>query len=160
MQVPIALILPIGIPFALSFLANVVVGESTINLGLWDTAGSSDARIGHRGTVVFLHGATTQSYSYRVVMSQVVILILLSGVDQTKSDMNVKRSNNSVQVTIPRGHLTIVGRLHDAIGVFLEILVNVIRKKSGECEYDKVIVAVKQGNLLATAEQPELTIDS
>ncbi|KAL7617494.1 hypothetical protein Lser_V15G01280 [Lactuca serriola] len=32
--------------------------------------GSSDARLGPRGTVVFLHGAPTQSYSYRVVMSQ------------------------------------------------------------------------------------------
>ncbi|KAJ9559490.1 hypothetical protein OSB04_004650 [Centaurea solstitialis] len=31
---------------------------------------SSDARLGPRGTVVFLHGAPTQSYSYRVVMSQ------------------------------------------------------------------------------------------
>ncbi|XP_076888033.1 uncharacterized protein LOC143595370 isoform X1 [Bidens hawaiensis] len=32
--------------------------------------GSSDARLGSRGTVVFLHGAPTQSFSYRVVMSQ------------------------------------------------------------------------------------------
>nr|XP_043635784.1 cis-3-alkyl-4-alkyloxetan-2-one decarboxylase [Erigeron canadensis] len=32
--------------------------------------GSSDARLGPRGTVVFLHGAPTQSFSYRVVMSE------------------------------------------------------------------------------------------
>ncbi|GKD05575.1 lysophospholipid acyltransferase 1-like protein [Tanacetum coccineum] len=36
----------------------------------------SDALLGPRGTVVFLHGAPTQSYSCRVVMSQVVILFL------------------------------------------------------------------------------------
>nr|XP_016475970.1 PREDICTED: uncharacterized protein LOC107797586 [Nicotiana tabacum] len=35
--------------------------------------GSPESR---RGTVIFLHGAPTQSYSYRVVMSQVLILIL------------------------------------------------------------------------------------
>ncbi|RZC53859.1 hypothetical protein C5167_012718 [Papaver somniferum] len=32
--------------------------------------GSSDPRLGTRGTIVFLHGAPTQSYSYRVVMAQ------------------------------------------------------------------------------------------
>ncbi|KAJ0785284.1 putative haloalkane dehalogenase [Helianthus annuus] len=32
--------------------------------------GTSDARLGPRGTVVFLHGAPTQSFGYRVVMSQ------------------------------------------------------------------------------------------
>ncbi|GJV91551.1 hypothetical protein Tco_1539364 [Tanacetum coccineum] len=41
-----------------------------------DWLGSSDGQLGLRGTVVFLHGAPTQSYSYRVVMSQVVILLL------------------------------------------------------------------------------------
>ncbi|GKB60207.1 lysophospholipid acyltransferase 1-like protein [Tanacetum coccineum] len=35
-----------------------------------DWLGSSDGQLGLRGTVVFLHGAPTQSYSYRVVMSQ------------------------------------------------------------------------------------------
>ena len=33
--------------------------------------GSPDAR---RGTIVFLHGAPTQSFSYRVVMAQVSLI--------------------------------------------------------------------------------------
>jgi len=36
-------------------------------------AGSASSR---RGTIVFLHGAPTQSFSYRVVMSQVFMLLL------------------------------------------------------------------------------------
>lgn len=37
--------------------------------------GSSDSR---RGTIVFVHGAPTQSYSYRVVMAQVLFMVPLS----------------------------------------------------------------------------------
>ena len=36
----------------------------------FDHAGAANSR---RGTIVFLHGAPTQSYSYRVVMNEVLL---------------------------------------------------------------------------------------
>ncbi|KAJ7962828.1 haloalkane dehalogenase [Quillaja saponaria] len=42
--------------------------------------GSNDSR---RGTVVFLHGAPTQSYSYRVVMSQDLVSVTNHSLDMT-----------------------------------------------------------------------------
>ncbi|GJX24692.1 probable RNA-dependent RNA polymerase 3 isoform X1, partial [Tanacetum coccineum] len=47
-----------------------VKGTLLVNKKIDLKLSSSDGQLGLRGTVVFLHGAPTQSYSYRVVMSQ------------------------------------------------------------------------------------------
>lgn len=47
----------------------VIVLKVMLGIDFGWFVGSPESR---RGTVIFLHGAPTQSYSYRVVMSQVV----------------------------------------------------------------------------------------